>query len=108
MDLGDADRLLTRAADAEWVATVIVAWASRLNTGPVVAGVAERPQVAAGELAIDERDRKFALDQYSDDHHRIADEPVRVGGDVAADVDVAGGRVSIPGVASSARSRRSP
>ncbi len=77
VDLGQADHLLSRPADAEWVATVVAAWASRLVDAPAQP---PRPRVARGELVVDERDRKFAVDLYSDDHHFIADEPTKVGG----------------------------
>ena len=78
VDLDGADHLLTRPADSEWVATVIAAWASRL--GAAGAPRATGPSVAAGEVLVDERDRRFALDVRSDDHRWIADEPRRVGG----------------------------
>ena len=79
VDLDGADHLLSRAADSEWVATVIAAWASRL-VAPAGQRQATRPSVARGELVADERDRRFALDLYSDDHHFTADEPSSVGG----------------------------
>ena len=75
--LDDADHLLTRAADAEYVADVIAAWAMRLVGSP---DAPIRPKVAAGEVSISERDRKFMLDVFSDSHQWIADEPTRVGG----------------------------
>lgn len=75
--LDDADHLLTNAADAEYVADVIAAWAMRLvkNKSPE-----QRPKVASGEVSISERDQKFMLDVFSDTHQWIADEPTRVGG----------------------------
>ena len=79
VDLSGADHLLSRAADSEWVATVVAAWASRLH-GDAGHAQATRPEVASGELVVDERDRRFALDVYSDDHRWVADEPTRVGG----------------------------
>ena len=79
VDLSGADHLLSRAADSEWVATVVAAWASRLH-GEAGDVRATRPKVASGELVVDERDHRFALDVYSDDHHWVADEPTRAGG----------------------------
>jgi len=79
VDLGTSDHLLSKAADAEWVATIVSAWASRLGDGSDLPR-AIRPAVARGELVVDERDRKFALDLYSDDHHVTADEPTSLGG----------------------------
>ena len=79
VDLDGADHLLSRPADSEWVATVVAAWASRL-LAPAGKRQATRPSVARGHVAVDERDRRFALDVYSDDHHFTADEPAAVGG----------------------------
>lgn len=80
ISLDDADHLLSKAADAEYVADVISAWAGKrlqaTNGTP-------RPRVVAGEVAITERDHKFMLDVFSDTHQWIADEPVRVGGNNA-------------------------
>jgi len=77
VDLHGADHLLSRAADAEYVASMIAAWASRLiEAEPAVA----RPSVAAGQVHVAERDHRFAQDVHSDHHHWIADEPTKVGG----------------------------
>ena len=77
VSLDNTDHLLSRAADAEYVAEVISAWAMRLT--PAAKG-APRPEVPAGEIMVGELDHKFKLDVYSDTHQWIADEPVRVGG----------------------------
>ncbi|ASJ75365.1 alpha/beta fold hydrolase [Granulosicoccus antarcticus] len=77
VSLDDADHLLTRAADSEYVADIIAAWASRKI--PMQAA-ATRPDIKSGEVKISERDHKFMLDVYSDDHQWIADEPTKVGG----------------------------
>lgn len=75
--LDDADHLLTRAADAEYVASIISAWATRITNASSGNG---RPKVSRGEVNISERDKKFMLDVYSDLHQWIADEPTNVGG----------------------------
>ncbi|MFK8077269.1 MAG: alpha/beta fold hydrolase [Granulosicoccus sp.] len=80
VSLDDANHLLTRAADAEYVADVIAAWALRQLDTPEPE---YRPDVAAGELTVSERNQKFMLDVFSDSHHWIADEPTRVGGNNA-------------------------
>ncbi len=77
ISLDDADHLLTRASDAEYVASLIAPWASRFIDVPVVP---TRPRVSAGEVAIRERNHAFMLDVYSDTHRWLADEPRRVGG----------------------------
>ncbi len=80
VSLDDANHLLTRAADAEYVADIIAAWALRQLDTPEPE---YRPVVAAGELTVSERNQKFMLDVFSDSHHWIADEPTRVGGNNA-------------------------
>lgn len=77
VSLDDANHLLTRAPDAEYVADIISAWAMRIarsTTSPT------RPKVEPGEIIVSERDQKFMLDVYSDTHQWMADEPTRVGG----------------------------
>ncbi len=77
VSLDDADHLLTRAADSEYVADIISAWAMRVARST---NEASRPKVAAGEILVSERDQKFMLDVFSDSHHWMADEPTRLGG----------------------------
>ncbi|MFK7893533.1 MAG: alpha/beta fold hydrolase [Granulosicoccus sp.] len=76
VSLDTADHLLSRAKDAEYAADLIASWALRLSDheNPV------RPVVAGGEIRVDERDRRFMLDIYSDSHQWVADEPSSVGG----------------------------
>jgi len=76
VSLDNANHLLTRAQDAEYVANLISSWSSRfLATDDEI-----RPKVAKGEITVSERDKKFTLDVYSDSHHWRADEPTAVGG----------------------------
>ncbi len=77
VDLDGADHLLTKAHDAEYVASVVAAWSSRLLDRT---DSATRPTVDRGKVLVTERDHSFALDVHSDDHHWISDEPTRVGG----------------------------
>ncbi len=77
VSLDDSDHMLSRAPDAEYVAEVIAAWATRQIKLPEPI---ERPKVPAGQVSIRERDGKFMLDVFSDTHHWIADEPVKFGG----------------------------
>ena len=77
VSLDDADHLLSRAADSEYVADMIAAWASRQVR---TADVSKRPDITSGEVRIHERDHKFMLDVFSDSHQWIADEPTKVGG----------------------------
>lgn len=79
VSLDDADHLLTRRADAEYVADVIAAWAARyVSEG--AAPAPERPTVRKGELRVEEGDRKFLRRLYADDHSWLADEPEALGG----------------------------
>jgi putative redox protein len=80
ISLDKADHLLTRRTDSEYVATTISAWARRylLDGDEVTASV--RPQVAPGEIVVQERDAKFAQDVFTDRHSLRADEPTNYGG----------------------------
>ena len=77
VSLDDADHLLTRARDADYVASLIAPWAARFLDQPATEA---RPKVGAGELVVQEHDHAFLLDLFSDTHHWLADEPRRVGG----------------------------
>jgi len=77
VSLDDADHLLTRASDAEYVASIISAWALRIARSEEKQ---VRPKVASGELKVSEIDSKFMLDVFSDSHHWVADEPSSFGG----------------------------
>jgi len=76
VSLDNANHLLTRADDAEYVANLISSWSSRF----LVADEDARPDVSKGEISVSERDHKFTIDVYSDSHHWRADEPSGVGG----------------------------
>lgn len=76
--LDDADHLLTRAEDAEYVADVIATWATRyidLRRPAPPIGIPE------GVLRVAEADPKgFLQDVQSGPHHALADEPAAYGG----------------------------
>lgn len=76
ISLDNANHLLTRSEDAEYVANIVSSWSSRF----VHSGSDTRPKVAKGDVNIVERDHKFALDVFSDSHHWLADEPTALGG----------------------------
>lgn len=75
--LDDADHLLSRKKDSEYVASVISAWADRYLVPP---DESPREQVAKGHVRVEEKDHKFTQHVYSDSHHWLADEPRSVGG----------------------------
>jgi len=76
VSLDDADHLLSRKQDSEYVARVVAAWASRYLPEQTSA----TPSVAAGQVLVEEKDHKFTQNVYSDSHHWLADEPAAVGG----------------------------
>ena len=78
VSLENADHLLTKKRDAEYVATTIAGWASRYVLD-AAAAMPER-KVGSGHLVVSERDRKFSQLIQSDDHQWVADEPSSVGG----------------------------
>jgi putative redox protein len=78
ISLDGADHLLSDLSRAEYVASTIVAWASSY--------LPERSsdralEVEQGKLFVAEGNHRFLRDIYSDDHHWLADEPKRHGGD---------------------------
>ncbi len=79
VSLDDADHLLSRRADAVYVADVLAAWATRyLPAEPAEA----RPTPALGEVIVSETgEGKFTQIVQSGRHRLVADEPASVGGD---------------------------
>jgi len=79
VSLDDADHLLTRPVDADYVATVLAAWVSRYLPAhePVTA-----PELAAGEVLVRENGfGRYASDVFAGGHRMVADEPRANGGD---------------------------
>jgi uncharacterized OsmC-like protein/alpha/beta superfamily hydrolase len=80
ISLDDADHLLTRKEDSEYVASVLSAWASRYIDAPAM----EARPVAAGDAGVvtvsGVRGSKFAQDIGVGKHHLRADEPSSAGG----------------------------
>ena len=78
VSLDDADHLLTRKADSEYVATTIAGWASRyLPEAPA----REAASVAKGHVLVEEKNHRFTQHVNSDSHYWLADEPQSMGGD---------------------------
>ena len=77
ISLDDADHLLSRLEDAEYVAETITAWVHRYISD------AEKTKAspAGGHVRVDEANQKFLREVASDDHAWLADEPKSVGGD---------------------------
>ncbi len=78
VSLDDADHLLSRKADARYVATVLAAWASRyIDDGKP----ANRPAARGDDVVVTENgDGKFGQNVVVGDHVLRADEPASVGG----------------------------
>lgn len=83
ISLDQADHLLSKQADAEYVADTMATWAARylaLNTVETPRNLVERPALASGEVVVTELDKQFLRGLYSDSHRLMADEPLKYGG----------------------------
>jgi putative redox protein len=78
VSLDDADHLLSRRSDAEYVANVLAAWAERyLDVTPVT----KVGEAAAGTVVVTETGKgRFQQMVTVGPHRFLADEPVKVGG----------------------------
>ncbi|MBI1943779.1 MAG: OsmC family protein [Betaproteobacteria bacterium] len=76
VSLDRADHLLTRHEDAQYVATVLAAWASRYMDVST-----EDPQAVAGVRVVEAGEGRFAQIIQAGRHRLRADEPASVGGD---------------------------
>jgi putative redox protein len=76
VSLDDANHLLTRAADAEYAAEVIAAWATRYVGKPPPRMASERGQVVVEETGVG----NFQVEVHAGTTHFLADEPADVGG----------------------------
>ncbi|MGB5329620.1 MAG: bifunctional alpha/beta hydrolase/OsmC family protein [Gammaproteobacteria bacterium] len=80
VSLDKADHLLSKAADAEYVATTIASWASRYLDLEQEDAAPASLDLADGEVLITELDHKFLRGMYSNGHFLRADEPIKYGG----------------------------
>lgn len=83
ISLDDADHLLSRKEDAEYVARTLSAWASRylaVDKVKTERSTGTAPAVPAGEVVVTELDKKFLRGLYSESHQLMSDEPVSYGG----------------------------
>lgn len=79
VSLDDADHLLTKARDSEYVAMTIAAWASRF-IADATAIAQEETSLPSGHVMVCEKNKKFTRTVLSDHHVWAADEPTSVGG----------------------------
>lgn len=81
ISLDDADHLLSRRQDSEYVADTIAAWASRyVPETPQAKEARPRRTLSVGEVLVRETDGKFGNEIFTDTHRLLADEPVKNGG----------------------------
>lgn len=78
VSLDDADHLLTKRTDAEYVAKTVSAWVSRYI--PSAAETSAKVPVQKGHVIVEEKDHVFTQHISSDSHYWLADEPTSVGG----------------------------
>jgi putative redox protein len=83
ISLDDADHLLSKAKDANYVGVTLAAWAGRYleideSSNAPIPG--KQPTLAAGEVLVTELDQKFLRGMFSDGHRLLADEPEKYGG----------------------------
>jgi uncharacterized OsmC-like protein/alpha-beta hydrolase superfamily lysophospholipase len=80
ISLEDADHLLTKARDSEYVAASIAAWASRFVSAEEIV-TPQASSLTAGHVIVAEKNHQFTRTVLSDSHVWLADEPVAMGGD---------------------------
>jgi putative redox protein len=81
VSLDNADHLLSRGQDADYVALTLTAWAQRyLSSETAPAPQPKRPAVAAQEVLVTEQDAHFLRGLYTSTHQLQADEPLAKGG----------------------------
>lgn len=80
ISLDEADHLLSRRVDSEYVAAMLAPWAGRylsLASSPTTMG---RPELDEGEVLVTEEDNRFLRSMYTRSHRLQADEPEDKGG----------------------------
>ena len=78
VSLDTADHLLTDAADANFVAVTISAWASKYMRAPASTEVSE--SVEAGQVTVSALNDRYVQCIQTDNHQFTADEPAHLGG----------------------------
>jgi putative redox protein len=80
VSLDDADHLLTRKEDSEYVAAVLAAWASRYLGAPVMEARPIRADEPGSVTVAETREGKFTQAIAVGKHRLLADEPASAGG----------------------------
>lgn len=79
ISLDDADHLLTKTKDAEYVAATIASWATRYIDEPETVE-SQSAAVTAGHVLVTEKNQQFTRTVIADSHVWLADEPTAMGG----------------------------
>lgn len=77
ISLDQADHLLSKAADADYVAETLSAWAGRYLPDPASE---DAPEPVQGAVVVRDRNRGMMHDVYAGEHTLVADEPRAWGG----------------------------
>ena len=80
ISLDKADHLLSKADDAEYVASMIASWVGRYVDSRQGSATPRSLDLADGEVLINELDHKFLRGMHSNSHFLRADEPASYGG----------------------------
>ncbi|NKB36875.1 MAG: alpha/beta fold hydrolase [Gammaproteobacteria bacterium] len=83
ISLDNADHLLSRREDSEYVSSVIASWAARyldLSESREEKSSGTAPSVSKGQVLITEQDQKFTRRIYTENHQLVVDEPLSFGG----------------------------
>jgi uncharacterized OsmC-like protein/alpha-beta hydrolase superfamily lysophospholipase len=93
ISLDNADHLLSKATDAEYVGKTLAAWASRyleidslaidnlvVDSEDQKTNRVQNQVLEPGQVLVSELDKKFLRGLFSDNHQLMADEPVKSGG----------------------------
>jgi putative redox protein len=83
ISLDNADHLLTRREDSEYVAGVIASWAGRyldITRVKKESASGTAPGIEQGHVLVSEQNKTFTQKIYTEDHQLLADEPLSVGG----------------------------
>ena len=82
VSLENADHMLSRGVDAEYVADTLGTWAKRyLLSDSSSSSDTTGKSVNSGQVLIAEKNRRFTRNVMTDDHQWLADEPASLGGD---------------------------
>lgn len=80
VSLDNADHLLSKRADSDYVAATLAAWATRYLDFDAQITPTDRPEVEPDEVVVTEEDARFLRGMFTTHHEVLADEPESKGG----------------------------